>query len=121
MRPMCRRRSLPVLGLRLLGLARALLHAAGPALVRVPQDAAGLEQAVSRVAEGGVVELAAGRYPSPDKGFNLSNLGKSFTVRAANGAQVVLDGGGARPIVRLRNSQRSRGKLITFQRIAFEH
>src|SRR5262245_24535721 len=89
-------------------------------VIRVPGDASGLQQAVARVPDGGVIELAAGRYPSPPTGFDLSNLRKAFTVRAARGAQVVLDGGGARPVVKLRNSQRSRGKLITFEDLAFE-
>src|SRR5262245_11369155 len=106
------------------GAAIALLtptsaRAAGAALVRVPQDAPTLDVALGRVADGGTVELAAGTYPSPPNGFAIRNAGKGFTVRAAAGAAVVLDGGGSRTILRLLNSNRTRGKRVTFERLTF--
>ena len=97
----------------------AAFAAAGPAaaqrLVRVPQDARDILAAVSRVADGGVIEVAAGRYAAPPRGFNLGNLRKGFTLRAAPDAEVVLDGEGARPILRIQNGNRNRGKLIVFE------
>src|SRR5262249_35357520 len=43
------------------------------------------------------------------------------TVRAALGAAVALDGGGAHPVLALRNSSRSRGGLIVFEDLAFRN
>lgn len=88
--------------------------------VRVPQDARTLEAAISRVADGGVIEMAAGTYPSPARGFLLGNLRKGFTIRAAGGA-VVLDGGGTRPVLRFINSNPSRGRRVTFEGITFRN
>ncbi|HKI04386.1 MAG TPA: hypothetical protein VKK31_20580 [Thermoanaerobaculia bacterium] len=110
----------------LLGLAAPALQAAPRAqnnkLVRVPQDAKNLTVAIGRVVNGGVIELAAGAYPSPGpNGFLISNTGKSFTVRAAAGAIVALDGGGTRSVLRFANLNRGRGKLVTFERIIFRN
>ncbi|HEV8238830.1 MAG TPA: hypothetical protein VGS57_05645 [Thermoanaerobaculia bacterium] len=89
------------------------------ALVRVPQDAATLDVALGKVPDGGAVELAAGTYVSPPNGFAIRNAGRGFMVRAAAGATVVLDGGGSRSILRFINSNRTRGKRVTFERLAF--
>lgn len=89
-------------------------------LVRVPQDARTLEAAISRVADGGVIEMAAGTYPSPPKGFLIGNARKGFTIRGAGGP-VVLDGGGSRPVLRFINFNRDRGRLVTFQGITFRN
>lgn len=108
-----------------------LLGLAGPSfaaragnnnLVRVPQDAKNLAAAISQVADGGVIEMAAGAYPSPTvKGFEIANARKGFTVRAAAGAVVAIDGGGARSLLRYANSDRARGKLVTFEKIIFRN
>jgi hypothetical protein len=90
-------------------------------LLRVPQDVPTLEEAMAQVGDGGIVELAAGTYAAPQSGFKVSNAGKGFTVRAAAGASVVLDGGGAHPVLVLRNSARSRGGLVVFQDLAFRN
>ncbi len=97
-------------------LIAAEAHAAGAALVRVPQEAATLTDAISRVGDGGTIELAAGTYPSPPNGFAIKNTGKAFTVRAAAGAIVILEGGGSRPILKITNT---RGKRVTFERLTF--
>ena len=106
-----------VFGLFLLSAATA---SAQGRTVRVPQDARTLEAAISRVADGGVIEMAAGTYPSPARGFLIGNLRKGFTIRAAGGA-VALDGGGTRPVLRLINSNRSRGRRVTFEGITFRN
>jgi hypothetical protein len=103
-----------------LSLLSAGLAAAQGRPVRVPQDARTLEAAISRVADGGVIEMAAGTYPSPPKGFLIGNLRKGFTIRAAGGP-VVLDGGGTRPVLRFINFNRSRGRLVTFEGITFRN
>ena len=90
-------------------------HAAGAALVRVPQEAATLTDAISRVADGGAIELADGTYPSPPNGFAIKNA-KAFTIRAAANAIAILEGGGTRPILKITNT---RGKRITFERLTF--
>jgi hypothetical protein len=93
---------------------------AGPLkLVRVPQDAKTLAAAIPRVADGGVIQLAAGTYPSPKNGFSIKNTRKGFTVRAAPGAAVVLDGGGSRALLAFMNSDRTRGKRVIFERLTF--
>lgn len=90
-------------------------------LVRVPQDARTLDVAISRVADSGVIEMAAGTYPSPPNGFRIANLRKGFIVRAAAGAAVAIDGGGTRNLLRFVNSDRGRGKRVTFLRITFQN
>ncbi|HXT51972.1 MAG TPA: hypothetical protein VN811_13090, partial [Thermoanaerobaculia bacterium] len=100
-----------------LALAIPLPARAAGSLVRVPQDAPTLDVAIAKVGDGGVVELASGTYATPPNGFAIRNLSKAFTVRAAPGATVVLDGGGARPILRFLNSNRSRGRRVTFERL----
>ncbi len=99
----------------------ALQAAQASRLVRVPRDAPTLAAAVSRVADGGVIEMAAGTYASPPGGFLVNNAGKGFTVRAAAGAAVAIDGGGGRKLLRLLNSNPARGRLVTFQGIAFQN
>lgn len=105
------------------GLAASSLHAAGKPskLVRVPQDAKTLAAALKSVPDGGIIEMAAGTYASPGSGFLINNARKGFTVRAAAGAKVVLDGGGSRQLLRYANSDRARGKLVTFERITFQN
>jgi hypothetical protein len=90
-------------------------------LVRVPQDAKNLTVAIKSVADGGVIEMAAGTYASPNAGFSINNPRKGFTVRAAAGAAVAIDGGGSRQLLRYTNSDRARGKLVTFERITFQN
>ncbi|HET7040379.1 MAG TPA: hypothetical protein VFI13_00070, partial [Gemmatimonadales bacterium] len=90
-------------------------------LVHVPQDARTLDAAIARVADGGVIEMAAGTYPSPPNGFRIGNLRKGFIVRAAAGAAVASDGGGSRNLLRFVNSNRARGKRVTFLRITFQN
>ena len=84
-------------------------------LVRVPADVATLQQAITAVSNGGVIELAAGTYTPPAGGFEIKDLDKSFTVRAAAGAAPVLDGLGNRPLVQYRNSFVRPTQWITFQ------
>jgi hypothetical protein len=88
-------------------------------VIHVPGDVANLQDAIHQVTDGGVIELAAGSYYSPNNGFVISNLGKGFTVRAASGAYVVLDGGGVHEILRFQNSSRSSGGPVLFQDLVF--
>ena len=76
---------------------------------------AGFQQAINSAADGSVIELAAGTYTAPGGGFTLYNPTTGFTIRAAAGAVVTLNGGGTTDILRYTNSQ----KPITFQGIAF--
>ncbi len=99
--------------------AAPLAHAAGT--VRVPQDARTLEAALSRVTDAGVIELAAGTYSPSGNSFAISNARKGFTIRAAAGAQVVLDGKGTKTILRYVNSDRGKGKRVSFERLIFRN
>lgn len=104
-------------------LALALLLAAPSAaqVLRVPQDVGNLQQAIQQVADGGIIEVAAGTYVAPPNGFRISNLRKGFTVRAAGGARVVLEGEASHPILRFENSNPSRGKRVFFRGLTFRN
>jgi hypothetical protein len=88
-------------------------------LVRVPQDAKDFQTAIGAVADGGMIELSAGTYATPARGFAIANERKGFTVRAVG--TVIFDGGGANLLLRYENGQRSRGKLVTFEGITFRN
>src|SRR3954464_10245307 len=102
------------LAVAVLALAAARLGAATNSFIRVPQNST-LAAALTKIADGGTIEIAAGTYPSPPKGFSISNARKGFTVRAAAGATVVIDGGGSSNLWRFINSDRARGKRVTFE------
>ena len=63
-----------------------------PALVRVPADATTLQQAIDRVASGGMVLVSPGTYQE-----TAVVSTKDVTVRGTDRNQVVIDGGGIRP------------------------
>lgn len=88
-------------------------------VLRVPQDVGDLQAALQQVPDGGVIELAAGVYPAPPNGFRITNPRRGFTVRAAAGAQVVLDGEGERPILRFTNTDPAQGGRIFFRGLTF--
>ena len=90
-------------------------------VVRVPQDQPTLTAAVAAVPNAGTIELAAGTYASPTQGFQLSNLSKGFTVRAAPNSGVYLDGGNARPVLRVENSSLANGRPIVFEGLTFRN
>ncbi|HBL29463.1 MAG TPA: hypothetical protein DD490_21735 [Acidobacteria bacterium] len=105
-------------------VALALLSLAVPGaakVIRVPQDVRDLQAAIGAVQEGDVIELKAGTYTAPSAGFSIQNKGKAFTIRAAQGAAVILDGKGKARIVRFKNGNRSRGKRVTFERLVFQN
>lgn len=87
----------------------------------VVQTADQLRNAFRNVRDGGTIELRAGVYRSPSGGFSISNLKKAFTVQAAAGAVVFLDGEGKRPVLRFVNGDRARGKKVTFRRLTFRN
>ena len=110
---------IPILVATLLGAA--LEPARAQSLLRVPQDVADLQQAINQIADGGVIQLAAGTYAAPNNGFRIRNLAKAFTIRAAAGAAVVLDGEGSHTIVRFENGDISRGGRVVFQGLTFRN
>jgi hypothetical protein len=93
--------------------------AAHAALIRVPTDVPTLQGAIQQVANGDVIEIAAGTYASPAGGFTISSQPKAFTIRAASGATVVLDGGNTRDVLRLINSSVAAGRPVTFEGLTF--
>ena len=88
-------------------------------LLVVPRDIANLQDAIAQVADGGIIEMQAGLYQAPAGGFRINNLTKSFVIRAALGSEVILDGGGNTDILRMQNSTRALGKLVTFENLTF--
>ncbi|HEX9668514.1 MAG TPA: hypothetical protein VGC93_03420 [Thermoanaerobaculia bacterium] len=101
-------------------LALPAAAAAAPAKIGV-KTSAELSAAIRNVADGGVIELSGGTYPSPAGGFSITNLRKAFTIQAAPNAAVFLDGQGQRPVLRFKNGDRSRGKRVTFRRLTFRN
>ena len=90
--------------------------AAVPRKVVAVKNPVQLQAAFLSVPEGGVIELAAGTYVAPAKGFSITKP-KGFTVRAAPGAAVFLDGQGKLVILRIKNN----AKGVLFQRITFRN
>ncbi|MFL6528067.1 MAG: hypothetical protein ACJ8IQ_08215 [Chthoniobacterales bacterium] len=84
-------------------------------------DAAGLQNALNAVSDGGVIELAGGTYAAPGGAFTIYSTAetKSFTVRAAQGATVVLTGNGIHDILRFGNTPQSNPRPVTFQGLVF--
>ncbi len=117
-----RRRS--VLAFLILSLLCALPALGAPRkakVVRVPKDVKDLPTAIRSVKNGDVIELAAGTYTAPSKGFTITNLPKAFTIRAAANASVILDGKGKATILGFKNGNRSRGRRVTFERLIFQN
>lgn len=78
-----------------------------------------LQAAINQVADGGVIELASGTYMAPAGGFTLVNQSKSFTMRAASGAIVVLDGGNSSQILFAQNAAYSAAPSVVVEGITF--
>jgi hypothetical protein len=100
---------------------RAISTALTPTVIHVPGDTNNLQDAINLIPDGGIIELAGGTYPAPNGGFKVSNLGKGFTIRSADGQEVILNGGGSRDIFRLMNTDVSKGKPIIFENITFSN
>jgi predicted outer membrane repeat protein len=87
-------------------------------LVQVPSGRADLlQEAIGSVANGGVIEVAAGVY-TPNSAFVISDGAKGFTIRAAPGALVVLSGGG-HDILRFPIAPNSSAPAVAFERLVF--
>jgi hypothetical protein len=87
---------------------------------RVPQDGT-LQQAISRVSDRGVIEIAGGVYPAPAGGLEIDSPAKSFTIRAAAGATVILDGQGTDPILVYEGTGAASGRRVSFERLVFRN
>jgi hypothetical protein len=87
-------------------------------IINISPTQGSLQSAIGSVPEGGVIELAAGTYNAPAGGWtifpDLNGGTKSFTIRAANGAAVVLDGGGTTEILTFTTP-----RPVTFQGLTF--
>ncbi len=94
--------------------------AAAPCKKIVVHNSAELIAAIRNVADGCIIEMAGGVYPSPPGGFLIANLRKSFAIQPVPKATVVLDGGDQRPVLRFKNGNRSRGKKVIFRRLTFQ-
>jgi Chlamydia polymorphic membrane protein (Chlamydia_PMP) repeat len=95
----------------------AALPAHAQQIIQV-NNASALQPALDSVLDGGIIELAAGTYSAPSGGWTVfPDLGggtRSFTVRAAAGATVILSGNGANRIMTLTTP-----KPIAFERLIF--
>lgn len=91
------------------------------AIIYVPADM-NLQSAISAIPDGGVIEIAGGTYASPDgSGWDIANMNKGFTIRAASGQSVVLDGQGNKRVVTFKNSSTSSGGPVVFEGITFRN
>ncbi len=119
---MGRKLGFPVIGLLVLMQVLSAYTAAdvrsSSSFIRVPQDA-DLQTAIWMVEDGGIIEISGGTYYSPSGGFVIHDLGKSFTIRAAPGETVILDGRGSNEIITFINSDISCGGVVTFQDLIF--
>ncbi|HEX8899374.1 MAG TPA: hypothetical protein VF751_11810 [Chthoniobacterales bacterium] len=101
----------------LAGLCAAPVSTNAQGVLQV-NSASALQQALDGVADGGIIELAAGTYSAPTGGWtiypDLNGGSRTFTVRAASGASVVLTGNGNSRILTFTTP-----KLITFERLTF--
>ncbi|MFN8642846.1 MAG: hypothetical protein U0802_14790 [Candidatus Binatia bacterium] len=96
-------------------------QAAAGSVLRVPADVADLQAAITRSPPVASSSLAAGTYTPPANGFAINDTGRAFTIRAASGATVVLDGGGSRDLVRLINSSVGAGRPVVFESLVFRN
>jgi hypothetical protein len=84
-------------------------------IIHVPADAPSLQAAINTVSNGGIVELAAGSYNAPNGAFTIYGGTKGFTIRAATGASVSLNGQGSTDILRFTDSTHP----MMFERLTF--
>jgi hypothetical protein len=92
------------------------LWAADP--IRVPSDVATIQQAITVVPDGGIIEIAPGTYTAPAGGWDIVNPARSFTMRAESGT-VNLSGGGTQPILRYDVSVPSQRGHVVFENLVF--
>ena len=78
----------------LLGFTILACDDASAQVIQVSSSSA-LQQAFNDVGDGGTIEIAGGTYQAPSGSFTIYGP-KGFTVRAASGAAVTLNGGGLR-------------------------
>jgi len=102
------------------------LAPADAALLSVPSQVPTLQQAIDQAGAGDVIELADGTYPAPpgdagSQGFHVTNKGVDFTIRAAAGATVVLDGQGSVAVLRFQNTDVSLSGNVTFEGLTFRN
>ncbi len=92
------------------------------AIITIPGGNSGtLQSAISGASEGDILELGSGTFNAPSGGFLITNPGVSFTIRAASGATVFLDGGGSQPVLRyLVDNPSLRGHVI-FEDLTFRN
>ena len=103
-----------------------LVLPAHAALLSVPSQVPTLQQAIDQAAQGDVIELSDGTYAAPPgdaatQGFRITDKGVAFTIRAAMGATVVLDGQNAGAVLRFQNSDISKSGYVTFQGLTFRN
>ena len=87
-------------------------------IIHVPADM-GLQQAINQVSNEGIIEITNGTYSAPSGGWRINNLNKNFTIRAATGDTVILDGSGTTDILRFQNSSVSQSGIVTFEGLTF--
>ena len=106
----------------LLCLALAIPAGSWAAVISIPGgNSSTLQSAINGVAEGDILELGAGTFSVPSGGFLITNPGVSFTLRAASGGSVFLDGGGSQPVLRyLVDNSSLRGHVI-FEDLTFRN
>lgn len=95
---------------------RAALAActSGAAILQVPENCSTIGQAVGAVADGGLIDVAAGTYGFGGAGLDFGAGNKSLKVRARSLGAVVFSGGGSGAIGRI-----SGGKPVAFEGIRF--
>lgn len=108
------------LALAIFALLFSSSHLAAQPFIAVSTSAQ-LQSAFATVTSGGVIEVAAGTYLAPSGGFAILNPNKQFTVRAASGATVILDGGGTQLVLRYMADNIALQGHVTFEDLIFRN
>jgi len=91
----------------------------GQEIIRIPDDLTNLQTAIDEISDGGIIEIATD-LSAPSGGFDLSDLNKSLTIRAAEGWEgVTLSGNGVTNIIRSDNTGQTAAGPLVFQDLVF--
>ncbi|MEN8163679.1 MAG: right-handed parallel beta-helix repeat-containing protein [Acidobacteriota bacterium] len=108
----------PALSGLILSVVFATFPFAVPAATIVPVTSSDeLTAALQNVAEGDIIEISAGTFQAPAAGFLVQNKAVSFTLRAADQANVTLSGGGNGPVLLFTNTAPATQHTVLVERL----
>jgi hypothetical protein len=109
-----------VLALAIFGSSGAAVVAVAGEVIRVPGDVTNLQTAIYQIDDGGTIAITAGQVlDAPAGGFQIEDLGKSFTIAAEVPGTVTIDGGGTGILVKHVNVNLVPGDAVTYDGLVF--